>query len=437
MKLEIITKAKAFIDGTSYVLKIVDNFDSWDHNTQLAYIDESFFNMINYCFKNVPYYHKLFIDYGLNPKDATNISYINRIPILTKDIIRSNYNTLRSNELYKLKYQVRRSGGTTGEPIKSLVSVEAAAFELFTYFKGLRWMGWKQGMTTVRLFGGSLGIGGKANIRQFVYQTVTDSISIPAFELDSNRITQYFDLIKSKRNLCIIGYASAINIFVDLLKSKSFVLTNVKLVITTSEQLIDDWKNNIETYFNCKIRSYYGCGEIGSLGYQLLNEDQKYKIPAEHVHIESDNATSELYITQLHNKAQPLLRYANGDLGNVIKNNSWYIENFYGRTSDLFKRRNGVSVSPNFGAHAILKSGIPVLRYQYIQYSDYIIEFRYVMEHGELTPEHKSTLQKIINYVMGENMEVHFIESNAFEVSKSGKHRITVTVERPFHKKRD
>jgi len=129
-----------------------------------------------------------------------------------------------------------------------------------------------------------------------------------------------------------------------------------------------------------------------------------------------------------------LLRYANGDLGSISTHNPWSIENFYGRTADLFIRKDKVKVSPNFGAHAILHSRIPVLQYQYIQYSNNVIEFRYIMESGELKSEHKTILQNIIDYVMGEHTEVHFVQNQSFETSKSGKHRITVTVNRPFDK---
>lgn len=432
MKLEFSAKLKSILDGTSNVYSIVNSIDDWDEVKIRSFINESFYNIINYVYIHVPYYHKLFIDFGLNPTSFIDISELSKIPILRKDIIRSNYDLLRSDEIQNIKYQKRRSGGTTGEPITSLISAEATAYETFSYFKGLRWMGLKPEMTFVKLVGGSLGIGRRPNFRQKIYNYSTNSILLPAFELRSDTIGSYYNSIKNEKKICILGYASAINIFVDLLKSKKFQLRNVKLVITTSDQLIEDWRNNIQTYFNCEIRSYYGCGEILSLGYQLLGGNQNYKVPKEHVFIESDPVTNELYVTQLHNKAQPLIRYAVGDLGVISKSDLWSIETLLGRTSDLFTRKDGVQISPNFGAHAILKSGIPVKQYQYIQYIDSVIEFRYTMENGKLTTEHKGILQKIIDYVMGEPTTVVFRETDQFVKNSSGKHRITVKMDIKF-----
>ncbi|MHC1731084.1 MAG: hypothetical protein AB9888_03465 [Bacteroidales bacterium] len=425
-KFESILLAKAVLDGTYRIYEIVDSIDNWQIKRQKEYIDEKFHNLINYCFHHIPYYHKLFIDHGLVPGQFTSVESISKIPILTKDQIRKNYEQLRSDELIKIKYQIRRSGGTTGEPIASLISKEAAAFETFSYFKGLIWMGWKPGMTLVKLFGGSLGIGRRTGLRQKVSEFATDSILIPAFELNNDTIHNHYELLRTRDLVCINGYASAVNILVDLLKANKLQLDNVKLVITTSEQLIDDWRLNIQSYFGCEIRSYYGSGEIGSLGYQVFGSNQNYRIPKEHVYIESDQNTNHLYITQLQNRAQPLIRYEIGDLGTISKTNPWVIEGLFGRTTDLFERKDGTLVSPNFGAHAILKSGIRVKRYQYIQYNDHVIEFRFTMEEGILSSNDKLVLERIINYVMGEQTNVIFLNTDKFVLTESGKHRITV-----------
>ena len=229
-KLAFVERIKAVIDRTYHVYSVVKTIDTWSPEKVKSYIDESFYNIVNYCYQHVPYYHRLFNDYSLDPKQFTSIGYISKIPVLTKEIIRNNYEKLRSDELHIIKYQDRRSGGTTGEPIRSLVSREAAAFETFSYFKGLAWMGWKPDMTFVKIFGGSLGLGIKANLRQRMYLLSTNAISIPAFELNSDTISNYYDVLKGKKGICLIGYASAINILVELLKSKGLTLKNIILV---------------------------------------------------------------------------------------------------------------------------------------------------------------------------------------------------------------
>jgi len=432
MILDLSIKLKALIDGTTDVLKVIDTFEKWDVQRKEEFITTSFLDQINFIYKEVPYYHQLFIDNGIYPTDFHSIVDINKIPALTKDILRSNYEMLRPKNLNSNNYIRRRSGGTTGEPILSLVSNEARAYETFSYFRGLKWMGWRPSMTTVRLFGGSLGTRKNQSFREWVYEKSMNNIHIPAYELDKSNIRHYFEIIKNEKNICIIGYASAVNNLIFLLKENNLSLKNIELVITTSEQLIEDWRINIMNYCNSSIRSYFGCGEVESLGFQEYNKQDEYRIPVEHVYLENDQH-SRLMITQLHNRAQPLIRYMNGDLCEIDsgKNNE-FIQKLNGRTADYFYKKDGSKISPTFAAHSILVSLVPVKQYQYIQYKDNIIEFKYLMETGKLNISHKEKIQNIVNYVMGEETTVIFSETSLFERSSSLKHRICIYIDKPF-----
>ena len=426
MRFDFALKIKALIDNKIAVYKIVNDFESWSLKKQKQFIDESFHHTIDYCFNNIEYYKKLLIERDLSPNDFTSVEDILKLPTLSKDDIRNNYLELRPSFLRDLNYTSRRSGGTTGEPIESLVCRTASSYETFSYFKGLRWMGWDPSITIVKLMGGSLGIS-NPSFRNKVYSFAMGSINIPAFDLNQQNIEFYYKKINSQNKICFLGYASAVNNLVDLLKQKNLHLNNVKLAITTSEQLIEDWKINIESYLNCKVRSYYGFGEILSLGYQQVN-DNAYKIPAENVYIESEKNTNEIIVTQLHNRAQPLLRYKPGDIA-VLDNNlySKKIISLEGRTADYFFKKNGEKISPIFGTYSIQKSLIKVKKYQYVQNPDLSIEFRYVMENDSvLTDKNKQIINKIVSDIMLENTNVIFCENKDFEISSSRKHRITV-----------
>lgn len=432
MKLELASKFKAILDGTTGVLKTVNQFDSWPADKQKEFIDEAFYEQVKYCRLKVPYYTELFAEHGIHENKHTDITTIGSIPILTKDIIRKNYDKLKSVEIDSIPHLTRRSGGTTGEPIRAYISREAAAYETFSYFKGLRWMGWKPEMKMVKLFGGSLGLGKKQSLRSKVYSYASNSLAIPAFEIDKTTIRHYHEMIKKCKTVCMIGYASALNNFVLELKVAGLSLSNVNLVVTTSEQLAADWKHNIETVLKCPVRSYYGCGEVESLGYQTT-DDGSYKIPMENAYIESSEGNKGLIITQLHNKAQPFLRFTNGDLGE-LKGSPYptHITNLIGRSADVFYRKDGTSVSPIFGTYSIQKSEIKAKQYQYVQYSDKQIEFRYQMEDADLNSEEKAIIEKIVSGVMNEPTQLIFTNTDKFEVSASNKHRICVRIDRAF-----
>jgi len=50
--------------------------------------------LIRHCYDTVPYYRKLFLECGIKPDEIRNKEDLQRIPILTKQIIRDNYDDL-------------------------------------------------------------------------------------------------------------------------------------------------------------------------------------------------------------------------------------------------------------------------------------------------------------------------------------------------------
>ncbi|MEA3457730.1 MAG: phenylacetate--CoA ligase family protein, partial [Candidatus Thermoplasmatota archaeon] len=47
--------------------------------------------VVDLAYKNVPYYHKLFDDLKLSPGDIKKVEDLEKLPILTKEIIKQNW----------------------------------------------------------------------------------------------------------------------------------------------------------------------------------------------------------------------------------------------------------------------------------------------------------------------------------------------------------
>lgn len=156
---------KSILDGTYYACRQVENFVNLGRNERETYILNLLIKQIQFCYHHVAFYRKRWDDYGVNLRQIQTHSDVVKLPILTKDDMRKAGSALNSDEIGRLKVVTRRSGGTTGEPIEAKIDRIAAAYETFAYFKGLHLMGWNSEMTTVRFFGGSLGMKGKPSLR--------------------------------------------------------------------------------------------------------------------------------------------------------------------------------------------------------------------------------------------------------------------------------
>lgn len=416
--------------------KIVELGDKWSRDEMNEFRDAAFRDLVHYCYNNVSYYRDVMDRQGAHPDDIRGIKDIAVFPVLTKEMVRTRGGDLKSREFERIKRSFRRSGGTTGEPIATFLDEKAAALEVFTYFRGLKWMGWSDGMELVKIFGGSLGQSTNKTIKERVLDIGVKSIYIPAFEINERSANDYLSHIARLRRPVIIGYASAVYNLAYYSRRLEIKISNVALAITTSELLLDEWRMVIQDTFSCPVRCYYGCGEVNSLGYQY-DDGGGYMIPQEHVHIESirsnEGGSCSLAITQLFNRAQPLIRYINGDEGVIGQGpiragfgNKEEIEKLLGRTADTFFRRDGTRVSPIFGTYSVQRTLVPVKKYQYVQRAIGEIEFLYETEHQDLLVEHTQQIRNVVSYVMQEDTPVKFVRTDQFISSPSGKHRITV-----------
>jgi phenylacetate-CoA ligase len=212
----------------------------------------------------------------------------------------------------------------------------------------------------------------------------------------------------------------------------------LKSAICTAEQLPDFWKKRMEESFQVPVYSYYGCGEVNSLGYQQPGYEG-YIVPQEHVVIEPSTEDSSVFreegfgpccVTALYNYAMPILRYLNGDLLETGYVNQGLphqrIIRLEGRVMDYLQASDGHQVSGALGAHMILKCGLPVWKWQLVQVGSNCIEFHYAVRgESDLSPEAQSVAVQVLKKHLGQDMEIRWILEQ-FETPASGKHRLII-----------
>ena len=109
--------------------------------------------MLLHCKNNVPYYSDLDIssDNAASKYDDM-LRILRTVPVMTKDVIRENFQKLHSGDLSERKWYFNTSGGSTGEPIKLIQDRDycgrAAAITFLFYWL----VGHEIGRKMVRLY---------------------------------------------------------------------------------------------------------------------------------------------------------------------------------------------------------------------------------------------------------------------------------------------
>lgn len=420
----------------SKTYNLLDKADSSNREERLCLANEAFVDLIQSIAVHSPYYKNLFDEYGLNTHDFKTVEDINKLPILTKDVIKSQRSQIVSSDPLALDYITRTSGGTTGEPIQIEVDKQCRINELYFYYRGLRWMGWKPGYPMVKFFGGSLSGNNSPTLKNKIKKYVSGELFLPAFNLNRSTALEYLDKIKGLGPCYLQGYVSSIYTLAILTREFNYKGLKILGAFTTAEQLPIEQAEFIKETFGCEVNGFYGCAEINCLGFQLETHGV-YRTPEEIVLIENTEhpdlkISNAFLISSLYNKRMPLLRYLNGDSGNLeVKDDKTVISELSGRTADMFVSKTKGLISSIVATQTMQITGLThkVKRYQLIQLSNDSIEFRYETFMGEsLKPEELKKIIEMYNSRLGEEFLIKAIETDDFIKSSSGKHRLMVNL---------
>lgn len=385
--------------GGKYARLLAES-EHWSREEMQAYRDDKLHRLICHCYENVRYYRDVMDKEKLKPNDFQSAADLVKLPLLTKEKIRAHRNELMASNVKEMIISWSKTGGTTGEPMQICKDVECNAWTSMCHERGLRWGGLGQEVPRIKLFGGSLGIDKKPLIQQ-LGTNIRGDVFLPAFELRADTAEAFFNRIHRSKCRFLIGYASAIFRLAELAAAMDQKI-RFDAVFPTAELLLPEWRETIREVFACQVLPYYGCGEVGALGFSRP-ESNYYFIPGEHVIIEAlqKDGCSQLsgdggfVITDLDNYAMPIIRYINGDAGKVSDScdNSFpfsRIERLDGRYNGLLLTDTGDLISGVIGTH-IFRHVSSVRTYRIIQETPLDVTITIVSE-----PSYSKTDEKLI-----------------------------------------
>ena len=419
--------------------KLLRDSQKWTSEEMKFHQNASLSTLMRHCYDHVPYYRDLMEARRLRPEDFQSIDDLAKLPYLTRETIREQGARLRADNYPDNICQFRRSGGTTGEPIKVAVDDRGRAFEVAAYLRGLEWMNYQLGNPTVGLFGGSLGLKAKPNVRDKIRDILLNARFLPAFELNQENVNFYIDTIRQAKGGVLVGYASAMMNLVEYMCRTGLQGSPLKSVICTADHLPDEWRKRISQVLDAPVFCYYGCGEVNSIAYECSGVEG-YIVSEECVILEvavaegatkfQDQGRGEACVTTLFNYAMPLIRYRNGDVVELDRSDCesrrLKIAKLEGRVLDQLTATDGHRVSGILPSHLVFKSGVPIWKYQIVQVEKDKIVFHYLMSDGNVfTPLMKETLTDVFRRYLGYNMNISFMLGE-FEVPPSGKHRFVI-----------
>ena len=300
-----------------------------------------------------PYYRQLFDSLSLKPEDIRTVGDLEKIPPLTKEIIRERYDDILLRGKPGLHYRHTSTGGSTGNPTRYVKDNDSWGFDNAFNFLMWKQTGYRLGDRFLALGSSSLFPTTKRSILHDLYYGIRGKIPFNAMDLSKERLEACVDLIRRKHIHYIYGYASSIFLLAKYVEENHLESTIlIKACFPTSEILTDTYRSTMERVFHCVVSDMYGAHDGGIVAHCI---QRGFKVGYNCiVQIEDGSDSGPALLTDVTSTAFPFIRYKLGDeltLGEGYSAfyNGQVLDSVLGRTSDVIELENGrVLTGPGF-----------------------------------------------------------------------------------------
>lgn len=341
--------------------------------------DKLLSDMLNYAYRNTMYYKNLFDNHNVKRFDS---SVLKQFPILSKPIIRANFNDLLSKKFSIANLNKMNTGGSTGEPLEFYTEIFTGARDNAHHWYQYSIMGYEKG--DVILDSGGIFVTEELR-KQNIYwvQNSKDSVwgewCMSVLYIDDLNIQFYIQKLMEIKPAILRGYPSFFDKLATYINKHNIRLDfKIKGINLTAEVCSVEQRENIEKAFSSMVFFEYGHSEVSVYCY-TSDKSYLYKSSPIYGYVEvlkengSDAEIGEvgsIVVTGFNNRAMPFIRYDTGDLGEVAYRNGGIVHfsKIIGRSQDFLWSKNKQKVFLTaliFGQH--LKAFKNMKKWQLIQ----------------------------------------------------------------------
>ncbi len=425
------------------ILKYLKFLKSVEYNTpeQLQRLqDEKLSQLLLHSYKNVPYYRKILSQSDVIKDEKVVLENFNKIPILTKEIIRREGRNLYSKDYKQRRAYHNSSGGSTGEPVDFLQDKKYQAWGLAGRFLYNSWTGKDIGESELKLWGSERDIlAGKDTPQTRLRQWLFNTHLLNTYRMSKENMYRHIIRWNQIRPRLVWAYTDSMYRLSRFVETENLKVHSPTSIICTTAKLLPEMRQHIERTFGCKVFDQYGSREVGTVasecekqqGLHIFTPLQKLEIfDSEGEAVKGENV-GEIIITNLTNYSMPLIRYKIGDTGCFLSQRCPC-----GRGFPLLKE-----ISGRVFAHFVKKDGGVVHSQFFVGlffFKPWVREFKVIQKEYDFIEvlvalekqADKNDIDVItdkIKQVMGEDCRVEFKFVDEVPPTASGKYIYTIS----------
>ncbi|MFC2053564.1 phenylacetate--CoA ligase family protein [Chloroflexota bacterium] len=399
--------------------------------------------LIPHTFQTVPHYRQAFGKIGLEPGDIKTWEDFKNIPILTKELLRENGETLISSKPDSALYPITTSG-STGLPLKTMVSQRAALRANVSRIRSLKWWGIELGDREIRLT--NTGLSFKRGWKKFYSEyirtpmrtTLMNRKYFSSLSMTPKMMGEHWKAILKFSPRYLFGFPSAYALFANYLHEKGYDgrEANLKLVLTLGE-ILHEWQEQlITTTFGCPMADEYGSTEVGVIAYSHpcgAMHTMDDGVIVEIIKSNPDDEYGQVVVTNLDNWGYPIIRFNLNDLAKTTQNvhdcslgiGLGTLEGLVGRDQDVLRLASGRIVY-YFYFYFLIEHVRGVRQYQVIQKKPDHFELKIIPDGESFNQEQENYIQDVIReHLEGSTISIKIVDN--IPKDPSGKLRFVIS----------
>ncbi len=306
---------------------LADEFERLAYATReenAALQSERLNRLVGWAMQNSAYYQQTLRDVGLSPKDTITLHDLHKLPLLTKDELRSRLPEIVSSGGNRRGWLHGHTSGTTGAPLslwydRSTCVATNAADRLQKRFAAV------DDSQSVGLLLGRQVVPASVIKPPYWHENyVQRQVWYSSLHMNEDRLSLYVDDMRKRRLSAVEGYPSTLYVLARFLLDRGETLP-VKAVFSSSETLLSLQREAIEAAFAAPLFDYFGHAERTIFAVECKQHKGKHLVEPFGI-TEVVDANGELVPdgefgfltgTSLYNLAMPMIRYRTGDISAI------------------------------------------------------------------------------------------------------------------------
>jgi phenylacetate-CoA ligase len=273
-------------------------------------------SVVKRAYDSVPFYRRKFDAVGVKPEQIKTVEDLSKLPLVSKSEIRQSPEDIISTDYSIDSLRVLSTSGSTGQPLRVLISKEEDGFRKAKHLRANLSCGHKfyNRWLTVTSPSHFSEVGGIQKLLHFY---------------SPNFVSVFWDVDRQLSAICefkpqvLDGYSSSLALLAREVKKKGVSGINPRIIFGGAELVDSISRSTIEEVFEAPFYDQYATIEFERMAWQCP-ERSGYHIDADSLIMEfldskgdevSAGESGEIVCTSLFNYAMPLIRYKVGDFG--------------------------------------------------------------------------------------------------------------------------